>query len=107
AVSDGTNGFAADFVVATGAPRGVRLDERFARVETPSPELYPDGADAGRLSGLSLGGELIQNVSASLLKAGQATGAGDVGAPALARWRLRLDFAKGWLTLAPAAPRDQ
>lgn len=101
AVSDGTRGVAGDWVIATGAPLGVRLDDRLAAAKGVTGALYPDGADSGRMRGLSLDGRLVENPSAGLLRAEQAIGAGTIGTQVLSRWRLRLDFARGRLALSP------
>lgn len=100
AVSDGTRGLAGAWVLATGAPLGVRLDARLATAQGVTDELYPDGADSGRMRGLSLGGVLVENASAGLLRPEQAIGDGTIGTPVLSRWRLRFDFARGRLVLA-------
>jgi hypothetical protein len=106
AVADGPRAISAPFALATGSSVAVRLDERFARVPgAPKPkELYPYGAATAGLRALSLADDLYENLRAGLLPAGgDASGpAGSLGAPVLARYRLRFDFPRGRLLLARA-----
>lgn len=105
AVSDGPSARAGDFVVATGADRGAAISDAAASaagIDRPE-DAYAYGARRPRLRALSLGGRLQENPTSALVKAAELPdGAlGVLGAPALSGWRLRLDFPRGRLELAP------
>lgn len=96
AVSDGPRALATWVTPATGEPLAVRLDDTLA--SAPGAENpHPGGASHGRLRALSFAGVLFENA-----RAGLAKGDGVLGTPVLSRWRLRFDFARGRLGLAPA-----
>lgn len=99
AVADGPRTAVGGFVAATGLDAPVRLDEALAGVPGAKAEdLAPYGARRARLRALSLAGELFENLPAGLTP--PVDGAiGAVGAPVLARWRLRFDFSRGRLSL--------
>ncbi|MGH6998780.1 MAG: hypothetical protein ACREEO_11310 [Phenylobacterium sp.] len=102
AVSDGPRALAGDFVIATGADTAVRLAQDHASVPgAAKPEdVLPYGDRRAALRAASFAGALFENLQAGLTPAGPATGV--LGAPLLARWRLRFDFPRGRLLLAPA-----
>lgn len=99
AVADGPRTAVGGFVVSTGLDSAVRLDAALASVPGAKAEdLAPYGPLRARLRALSLAGELFETLPAGLQP--HVEGAvGAVGAPVLARWRLRLDFARGRLLL--------
>lgn len=102
AVSDGPRALAGDFVIATGADTAVRLGQDHASVPgAAKPEdVLPYGDRRAGLRAASFAGTLFENLQAGLTPASQT--AGVLGAPLLARWRLRFDFPRGRLLLAPA-----
>ena len=103
AVADGSNALAGDFVIATGADTPVRIDTLLASVPgaTKPEDLLPYAEGRAELRAASFAGELFENLQGGLVKNdGQA--AGVIGAPLLARWRLRFDFPAGRLLLRPA-----
>lgn len=106
AVADGPHAFAGAFTPATGGDRAVRVSDAYARAPGPPParlkELYPYGVLQPRLRALSFAGRLTENLRAGLMKAEDPALAGEIGAPLLARYRLRFDFPAGKLLLAPA-----
>lgn len=100
-VSDGLEARGASLVPATGSDAPARLSETLAGApvgERPE-ELFPYGVRRPRLRALSLAGQLWEEVPAGLLKA-EAGVDGWIGAPVLARFRLRFDFPRGRLHLA-------
>jgi hypothetical protein len=110
AVSDGGRTLAGAFVLATGSDTTVRLaDDRADVPGAPRREdLYPYGPARPRLRALSFGGELFETLPSGLLPAAQGAEAGpapvlgEIGLPALRRFRLRFDFPAGRLDLAKA-----
>lgn len=104
-VSDGARAWQGEFAPATGAPTPVRISDAYAGAPgaPKRDELYPGGAAWPRLRALSFAGDLLQDLPAGLLPAGDPALAGQIGAPVLRRWRLRFDFAAGRLLLAPNA----
>lgn len=99
AVADGPRTAVGGFVVSTGLDSAVRLDAALASVPGAKAEdVAPYGARRARLRALSLAGELFENLPAGLTP-GVDGAVGAVGPPVLARWRLRLDFARGRLLL--------
>ena len=102
AVSDGPRAFAADFVVATGGDAPVRVSEGLAQAPGAKPQdVLPGGERRASLRAASFAGTLFENLPGGLSPA-SARSAGVIGAPLLARWRLRFDFPHGRLLLAPA-----
>ena len=103
AVSDGPRAFGGPFVVATGADASVRLDPTIASVagEAKPADLLPGGERRARLRAASFAGTLFENLDAGLAPV-DARMAGIIGAPLLSRWRVRFDFPRGRLLLAPA-----
>lgn len=97
-VSDGVRAFGADFAIATGADTAVRLDTRLAQASGAGLKSY--GRLRGRLKAVSLGGVLLQDLSAGLTEIEDPALAGTLGAPLLARWRVRFDFPARQLYLA-------
>lgn len=103
-VSDGKKTLTGDFAVGVGADRAVRLSD--AAADAPGAikrkELYPYGILKPRLRALSFAGALFEDQPAGLMEAEDPALAGQIGAPLLARYRLRFDFPRGELWLAPA-----
>jgi hypothetical protein len=106
AVADGPRARVGDFAPATGADTAVRLSDAIAAVPGAArpQELYPGGVLRPKLRALSFARELFEQAPAGLLKAVEGGPDGEIGAPALAAWRLRFDFPAGGLLLAPAHP---
>lgn len=106
AVGDGPRARQGWFVPALGSDAAVRLDDRIASAPGAlKPQaLYPYGAGRAQLRALSLAGDLFEGVPAGLLSAqGQSPFPdGVIGTPILQRYRLRFDFPRGRLLLAPA-----
>lgn len=103
AVTDGPRALAGRFAIATGGDTGVRLSDALAaspRAAKPK-ELYPYGILRPRLRALSLAGDLFENLPGGLIAAEDPTLAGQIGAPILARYRLRFDFPASRLLLRP------
>jgi hypothetical protein len=102
AVSDGPRALSGQFVVATGSDTSVRVAQGLASVPgAAKPEdLLPYGERRARLRAASFAGILFENIDGGLVANPQ--GAGVLGAPLLARWRLRFDFPGHRLVLAPA-----
>lgn len=104
AVSDGRRTVAGGFVISTGSDTAVRLREGLAQAPGASPPeaVYPYGAARPRLRALSFAGDLYENLPSGLEAAPDLDADGEIGAPLLARYRLRFDFAHGRLDLAKA-----
>ncbi len=102
AVSDGSRSLAGDFVIATGADAAIRLGTGLAAVPGAAKpqDFLPYGERRARLRAASFSGELFENLDGGLVE--DPPGAGVIGAPMLARWRLRFDFPQGRLLLRPA-----
>ena len=110
AVSDGRKSFAADFVVSTGSDTPVRLRDDLADAPGAAEReaLYPYGRSRPRLRALSLAGDLFEMPPSGLIAKGELDAAGEIGAPVLAAYRLRFDFAQDRLHLAkPKGPPDR
>ena len=105
AVADGPHTVSDLFAPATGADTGLRLSDAIASVAGAArpDELYPYGVYRPRLRALSFAGALSENLPTGLMKAENPRLAGQIGAPLLARYRLRFDFPAGRLLLAPTA----
>lgn len=103
AVSDGPRAWRGAFALATGGDTAVRVNDAFAdaRGASKPQELYPYGILRPKLRAISLGGDLFENVPSGLIKSPEGI-AGQIGAPLLARYRLRFDFPHGRLLIAPA-----
>jgi len=103
AVSDGPRAFGGPFVVATGADASVRFDPAFASVvgNAKPADLLPGGERRARLRAASFAGSLFENLDAGLAPV-DARAAGIIGAPLLSHWRVRFDFPRARLLLAPA-----
>jgi len=99
--SDGPHTQAGAFAPGTGADTLVRLSDAVASVSGAAKprELYPYGVLRPRLRAFSFAGGLDENLPAGLLKAEDPALTGQIGAPLLARWRLRFDFPAGKLLL--------
>lgn len=102
-VDDGAHVLNGLFAPATGQPAAVRLADDVASVTgTDRPqELGPQGVWLARLAELRLAGRRLPGQAAGLEPV-QGEAAGVIGAPALARYRLRFDFPGERLQLAPA-----
>lgn len=102
-VSDGVRARLGRFSISTGADAPVRVSDALATAPGAAKpaELYPYGVLRPSLRALSLGGALVENVPAGLLR--DRPGDGEIGAPVLARFRLRFDFPAGVLRLTPAS----
>jgi hypothetical protein len=98
----GGRALSGDFVLATGSDTPVRLREDLAAAPgAAKPQsLYPYGGRAASLRALSFAGDLYENLPAGLLAKGDVAAAGEIGAPVLARYRLRFDFPAMQLELA-------
>lgn len=99
-VSDGELTREAALALATGSDAPVRLSDSFASAaarEKPE-EHYPYGVYRPKLARLSFARGVWKEVPAGLLKA-EAGVEGWLGAPILARFRVRIDFAAGQLLL--------
>ncbi|MET0273001.1 MAG: hypothetical protein ABW360_08425, partial [Phenylobacterium sp.] len=104
-VSDGAGALAVRLAPSTGSDAPIRLSEPLAAVAGASKpdEVYPYGVMRPRLRALSLAGDLFEDLPAGLLKPGGADGW--LGAPVLARYRVRFDFPAGVLRLAAPSSR--
>ncbi|HEY0437441.1 MAG TPA: hypothetical protein VGC92_12430, partial [Phenylobacterium sp.] len=103
AVADGPRAFAGAFALATGGDTPVRLSDALAAAPgaAKSKELYPGGNLNPRLRALSFAGMLAENLPGGLAPSEDPGLAGEIGAPLLSRWRLRFDFPRGRVELAP------
>jgi hypothetical protein len=102
--SDGATALRGPFVLSTGLDAPVRLSRELADAPgaVEPAELLPDGVLRPRLAALSFADTLLGQVPAGLAPADPDGVAGALGAPVLARWRLRFDFPRGELRLQPA-----
>jgi len=109
AVTDGTRAWRGAFALATGGDTPVRLSDAVAQapVAGASKELYPYGVLRPKLRALGFADDLYEDLPAGLIKALDPALAGQIGAPLLARYRLRFDFPHGRLLIAPATPPDR
>ena len=101
AVADGPRALAGDFVISTGSDTAVRVSESLASVPGAAKpqDLLPYGETRAQLRAASFAGTLFENLPSGLA---DTEADGIIGAPLLARWRLRFDFPGGKLLLAPA-----
>ena len=104
-VADGPRAFAGAFTPAIGADTAIRLSDVLAQAPGAAKpkELYPYGVLRPKLRAFSFAGVLWENLPAGLVKAEDAGLAGQIGTPVLARYRLRFDFPRGELLMAPAS----
>jgi hypothetical protein len=101
AVADERRQITGPFVLATGANAPVRLADDLAQAPAAKPsELYPDGVWLARLAQVRFAGSVGQDVAAGLMKPDGAV-VGVLGGDVLAHFRLRFDFYRGKLTVAP------
>lgn len=102
-VADGSTTLTGAFAPAIGADTAVRLSDAAASAPGAAKprELYPAGVLRPRLAALSFAGQLSENLPAGLTAAEDPALTGLIGAPLLARYRLRFDFPAGRLLLAP------
>ncbi|MGZ6037947.1 MAG: hypothetical protein ACXWKR_04715 [Phenylobacterium sp.] len=110
AVADGPDAVSGAFAVAIGADTAIRLSDGLAKAQTARgavaakpKELYPYGILRPKLRALSFAGRLSENLPAGLIAAEDPALTGQIGAPVLAGYRLRFDFPRGELLLAPAS----
>jgi len=103
-VSDGTRTLTGGFTPGVGADRAVRLSDAAARAPGAARlnELYPYGILQPRLASLTFAGVVAEDLASGLMGAEDPALKGQIGAPFLARYRLRFDFPAGRLLLAPA-----
>lgn len=103
-ISDGTTTVEGRFVPATGGDAAIRISDTLADAPGASKpaELYPYGVLRPALRRLTFGGRRLENLPAGLLPRDRP-GDGELGAPVLARFRLRFDFPAGVLSLGPAS----
>ena len=96
------------FVLATGLDVTARLaDDQAAVPGIAKPiELEPGGVALRPLRALSFQGELWENMAVGLVPRADLPpdALGEIGPAVLARWRLRFDFPRAQLTLAPVQP---
>ena len=101
AVSDGARALLGDFVVSTGSDTALRLRDDLGDAPGAAEReaLYPYGVARLRLRALSFAGDLYENPLAGLVAKAAFDAAGEIGAPVLAAYRLRFDFARDRLHL--------
>lgn len=101
-VADSRRTLSGDFVVATGADTPVRLRDDLADAPGAAKRetLYPYGPVRPSLRALSFGGDLYEVQPSGLTAKAELDAAGEIGAPVLSHYRVRFDFARGWLELA-------
>ena len=102
AVSDGPRARGGQFVVATGADTAVRVGENLASVPgvAKPADVLPYGARRAKLRAASFAGLLLENLDGGLTPPAGSDGV--IGAPLLSHGRVRFDFPRGQLILAPA-----
>lgn len=102
-VSDGAHAFRGAFRLATGSDTAVRLSAALAAAPGAARprELYPYGVLRPRLRAFSIAGRIAENLPSGLVEASDPALAGEIGAPLLHAWRVRFDFPRGRLLLAP------
>jgi hypothetical protein len=102
AVSDGRRAWRGDFVLATGSDTPVRLRDDLADVSGAAKrdQLYAYGPVRPTLRALSFAGDLFENAPSGLLPKADLDADGEIGAPVLARYRLRFDFPRSVVRLA-------
>lgn len=102
AVSDGPRALGGEFVIATGADTAVRIGQNLASVPHAAKleDVLPYGERRARLRAASFAGLLFENLDGGLTPPAGPNGV--IGAPLLSHWKLRFDFLRGWLILAPA-----
>ncbi len=98
AISDGATSRTGWFAVATGQPGVTVAGAKLTR--EPSKEGDPDWPPA-RLRAVSLGGLLFEQVPAGVSDQPSPGLAGSIGEAIWSRYRMRLDPARGILSLAP------
>jgi hypothetical protein len=101
-VADGRTGRVASFRIDTGSAFPAAFSPDAARLTTADGQAPPPKSlTPGRLRALSFGGALFENQTAGLTSDVPAPAIGAIGAPILARFRLRLDYGRRRLSLAP------
>lgn len=100
--SDGVRTLRGPFLLATGANAPVRLAEDIARASgADSPAGFrPDGVWLARLATLTFSGRTDIDLGAGLTPP-EGELAGVLGGPVLANFRLRFDFPRGRVLIAP------
>jgi len=106
AVSDGMRAWRGAFALATGGDTAVRLSDAVAEAPGAAKpkELYPYGVLRPKLRALSFAGDLYETLPSGLIKSADPALAGQIGAPLLARYRLRFDFPRGRLLIEAPRP---
>ena len=109
AVSDGPHAWRGAFALATGSDTPIRLSDALAAAPGAArpQELYPYGVLRPRLAAVSFAGALFRKVPAGLVASSDPALAGQIGAPLMAAWRLRFDFPRNRLELAPNPPSSR
>lgn len=99
--ADGRHAFIGDFTPATGSDTPVRLREDLADAPGAARRepLYPFGDARPTLRALSFAGALFENLPGGLIARSDLDAAGEIGAPVLAQYRVRFDFAGARLEL--------
>jgi hypothetical protein len=102
AVADNQRTLQGDFVLSTGSDTPVRLRDDLADAPGAAKRetLYPYGPVRPRLRALSFAGDLYETQASGLDAKAELDAAGEIGAPVLAHYRVRFDFAGGKLLLA-------
>ncbi|MBS0335010.1 MAG: hypothetical protein JSS35_19745 [Proteobacteria bacterium] len=102
AVSDGPHTASGGFSVGVGADTEVRVSDAAAAAPGAAKpkEAYPYGVLRPRLRAFSFAGGLVENLPSGLVAAEDPALVGQIGAPILSRFRLRLDLAGNRLMLA-------
>lgn len=97
-VSDGVRRLSGPFILATGANAPVRLADDLTQAPGANrpAELYPQGVWLARLQALALADQTFADLGAGLMEP-EGEFAGLIGAPVLAHFRWRFDFAAGTL----------
>lgn len=102
AISDGPRALGGEFVIATGADTAVRIgqDNAFVPGAAKPEDVLPQGERRARLRAASFAGLLFENLDGGLTAPAGTDGV--IGGPLLSHWRLRFDFPRSRLILAPA-----
>ncbi|HEY3950988.1 hypothetical protein [Phenylobacterium sp.] len=102
AVSDGPHAAGGGFSLGVGADTAVRVSDAAAAAPGAAKpkEAYPYGVLRPRLRAFSFAGGLVENLASGLVAAEDPALVGQIGAPILSRFRLRLDLARNRLMLA-------
>lgn len=107
AVSDGPRTRPGLFVLATGSDTAARISDAAAAAPgAPKPrEVYPYGVARPQLRALSFAGDLYEALPSGLVTPHDPDELGEIGEPILARYRIRFDFPRSRVLLAPVTKR--